>query len=286
MIVYLNGTFVNEETASISIFDSGFMYGEGVFTTLRIYNGTAPDLDGHWNRLRQQAKSLKIPFSITQEETEDIVEGLVRKNRINKSDARLRITITRRGDSHNTLPLDTLEESVPNVLIRISPLPVSIDQASTEGISVVKLGQTFLRNHLPHLKTLNYLPSLMALREAGKQNCAEAIMIDDQGLLTEGAVSNVFLVKDGALFTPPDNGRILAGLTRHRVIALAAQHNLNCREKNLTTEGLESADEVFMCNSIRQILPVISIDEHPVGNHLPGPITRKIQQWFDEAMRG
>ncbi len=285
MIVYLNEKFVEEEYAHISIWDAGFLHGDGVFTTMRLYQGHAPDLEAHWQRLSQQAQALAIPFPLTIEEMKGIAAHLVHQNGIRKTDARLRITVTPGGDPENALPITPGNDQRPTVLMTTSPLPASIDLAGEQGIAVIALGPEFKRSHFPRLKSLNNLPSLRALREARSRGCTEAVIMDQDGFLTEGAVSNIFLVKEGKLFTPADNGAILAGHTRRRIIALANQFGLPCREMNLTRLDLEKADEVFLCNSIRQVVPVIRIDDQQLGDGRPGPTTRRIRSWYDTAIR-
>ncbi len=284
MIVYLNDKFLDEDSASISIRDAGFLYGDGVFTTLRLYQGCAPDLEKHWQRLRHQTQILGIPFSLTLEEAGSIVAGLVARNEVETSDARLRITVTRGDDAFSYQPAPNQS---PTILLTVTPLPSSFDESNKQGVSVITLGHEFQRTHLPQLKTLNYMSSLMAMREAQSKGRAEALVFDDNGLLTEGAVSNVFMVKDGSLFTPPDDGRILAGITREKVITLAGKHQIDCVEKKLNRQDLSKASEVFFCNSIRQIVPVIRIDENQVGAGLPGPVTSQISSWYmNEIIKG
>ena len=277
MIVYLNDKFLDENLASVSIRDAGFLYGEGVFTTLRLYQGCAPDLDKHWLRLRNQTQILGIPFPLTLEEAGSIVTDLVARNAVQSSDARLRITVTR-GES--PFSFNPESQQLPTILLTVTPLPSAFDQANIQGVSVISLGCEFLRTHLPQLKTLNCMSSLLAMREAQSKSCPEAFVFDEHDLLTEGAVSNVFIVKDGSLLTPADDGRILAGITRQKVMALAGNHQIACTEKALTRQDVQKADEVFFCNSIRQIVPVIRLDENQVAAGLPGPLTVKISSWY------
>jgi branched-chain amino acid aminotransferase len=284
MIVYLNGKFVEEKLAHISIWDAGFLFGEGIFTTLRLYQGVAHDLEAHWNRLQHQARFLDIPCPLALEETSSITTTLVNQNGLQKTDSRLRITLTRGGDPDNPLPVALSSGQPPTILLTIKPLPASIDEMGKKGIAAIILGPEFLRAHYPQLKSLNYLPPLLALREARNHGCCEAIVLDEKGLVTEGAASNVFMVKNGQMWTPANTGNILPGLTRQRVIDIAGQNNLTCIEKELNRDDLENADEVFLCNSIRQIIPVIGLGDTLMGDGLPGPITRQISAWYNTAM--
>jgi D-amino acid aminotransferase len=285
MIIYLNGTFTDDRSASVSIWDAGFLFGEGVFTTLRLYKGIPIDLAGHWLRLKNQSATLDIPFPMSLEEISGIVATLVQKNDLAGSDSRLRLTLTRGGNPDQPIPVVPLPDSPPTFLATLTPLSSSLDEEILRGIPVITLGPKFLRRHLPEVKSLNYLPSLLALREARKCGCAEAIILGEDDRLTEGAASNLFLVSDEVLTTPAADGCILPGQTRQRVLDLASKANISCREQTLTKKDLASADEVFLCNSIREIVPVIRIDNSPVGKGNPGPVTLQILALFRQAMR-
>lgn len=284
MFVFLNDHFAHENEAFIPIGDPGFLYGEGVFTTLRLYQGEAPELEAHLIRLQQQAQALEIPFALSLEKALSIITELVRLNGIQKSDARLRLTVTRGYDPDNHFPLEPSTATPPTVLMTVRKLAPTFDKSHQKGVAVITLGAEHLRLHLPQLKNLNYLPSLLALREAHRRGCTEAMVFDQNGHLTEGAASNIFLVKAGTLFTPLDNGQILAGQTRGRIITMAQQLDLPCEESNLTLDDLHHADEVFLCNSIRQIVPVIAIDEAQVAEGIPGPITLQLSQRYTQIM--
>jgi len=275
MIIFLNNRFVDEERASISIRDAGFLFGEGVFTTFRLYLGAAPDLEGHWRRLKEQTRTLGIPFQLTLEKSETVVKELVDQNKLHEAHARMRITVTR-GDG-------TAERS-STLLATVTPLPPAFDAEIDQGIHTITLGPDYLRNHFPRIKSLNCLPSQMALGQARQCGCEEAIILDNEGNLTEGAISNVFLIKDGELFTPGDNGQILPGRTRKQIIRTAGLHSLNCHEKRLSLADLQNADEVLICNSIRQVVPVVQINDQPVNTGMPGPLTMKLRRLYSSAM--
>ncbi len=284
MIVYLNGNFVDAHQASISIWDAGFLYGEGLFTTLRLNNGIGPDLESHWKRLAAQAAELAIPFSPSLNETQLIVANLVQKNQLEKCASRLRITLTRGGEMDYPLPISTSREHASTLLLTLTPLPNGFDDELADGIKVITLGSDYARHCRPDLKSLNFLPSLLALREARHRQCQEAIMLDEEGLITEAALSSVFVIRSSIIFTPRNNGRILAGCTRKIILDLTSENGLTCREEDLARKDLETAQEVFLCNSIRGIVPVISIDDQPVGQQLPGPVTMQIRRLYNQAM--
>jgi len=283
MIVYLNGNFVDAHQASISIWDAGFLYGEGIFTTLRLDNGMGLDLECHWKRLATQAAELAIPFSPSFQETQVIVANLVHKNQLGKCASRLRITLTRGGGMDYPLPISTTRGDASTILLTLTPLPKGFDDELAGGIKVITLGSEYARHCRPDLKSLNFLPSLLALREARHRLCQEAIMLDDEGLITEASLSSVFVIQSSIIITPRNNGRILAGCTRKIILDLASENRLTCREDDLDRKDLETAEEVFLCNSIRGIVPVISIDDQPVGQQLPGPVTMQIRRLYNQA---
>jgi len=285
MIIYLNRKYLPAHQACISIDDAGFLYGEGVFTTLRLYRGQPVDLTGHWQRLQHQGQLLDINLPLSEEEIFLIVQELVKQNELLETDARLRITLTPGSQPAQAIAEPQVPNISPTLLITVTPLPQSINQANQQGIAVITLGPDFIRGNQPSLKSLSFLASKTALRQAHNSGCSEAIMADAQGNLTEAALSNVFLVQDNRLLHPLNDGRILAGRTRQWVLRLAAENGLDCTEQNLTLIDLKNSDEVFLCNSIREILPVVNIDGIQVGDGQPGNITKHIQQLYGQDIR-
>ncbi len=284
MIVYLNGTFVDDKKASISVWDAGFLFGEGVFTTLRLNNGVPLDLKSHWARLARQARELAIPFATTEQELRNIVGILVEKNHLENFPARMRITLSRGGDPDQPLPLSPDPTMTPTLLLTLSPLPTGFDDEFAKGIEVITLGPEYVRRCLPHLKSLNFLPSLIALREARRLMCNEAIIFNDAGFVTEAAVSSVFICRKKEIVTPKNNGNILAGCTRQMILDLTGKNEIHCREDDISRGDLETSTEVFLVNSIRGVVPVCKIDGHTVGGPGPGPVTENIRRWYLQAM--
>jgi len=271
MIVFSNGHLHDEEEPALALADSGFLHGRGVFTTLRLRRGQPMDLAGHYQRLRDHGRQLELMLPLTETGMAEIIHDLSAVNSLVEQDARLRITLTRdnRGPSLSLVP---------------GPLPPGLARWQAAGIPVSVLGPAFRRTILPALKTTNYLPSLLALAEAEKLGCPEALIMDRDDNLLEGAVSNVFLLLQGVLATPPDDGRILAGLIRRLVLGLAMEMGLDVREEHIGRGVLARAEEVFLTNSVRQIVPVVAIDGRPVGQGRPGPRTRDLQRALGEAL--
>ena len=280
MIVYLNGKFVDADRAVVSVWDGGFLYGDGVYTTLRIYGGEALDLPAHYRRLANHAAALDLPLVVTEREFGKIAQRLAKDNDLAGKDGRMRITITRGGGPDTPLPLSNLEAIHPTVLVTLTAIGKELEIWRNEGISVITLDASFARGNSPELKTLNSLATLRALRRAAAAGCHEAILTDPAGLLLEGAISNLFLVAEGNLLTPVRSGGFLPGRTRERILDIASRESITIREKPLDHRHLLAAHEVFLASSVREVLPVVNIDSAPVNDGLPGEMTRLIQDRY------
>jgi branched-subunit amino acid aminotransferase/4-amino-4-deoxychorismate lyase len=280
MIVYLNREYIDAAAARISAWDGGFLYGDGIYTTLRLYRGKPVDLGAHFQRLKSHAAELDLPLPLSEAEFGTIAARLARDNGLTKQDGRLRITVSRGGSPDNPLPVTGLDSIAPTVLVTLAPLGADLERWQAEGIPVITLDPSFARGNFPALKTLNSLATLRALRQAAAAGCPEAILSDPTGCLLEGAVSNLFLVSADHLLTPICRGGFLAGRTRERILAIAQREGIEVREKSLDRRHLEAACEVFMASSVREVLPVVSIDGSPVGDGLPGKMTRLIQDRY------
>ncbi len=278
--VSVNGQLVDGTRAAVSIWDGGLLYGDGIFTTLRMYQGYAIDAPAHHQRLRRQAHLLELPFSLTEEAMNNTLELLAQTNNLHNIDARARITVCRGGSPEDPLPMENLDNIEPTTIITVGALPAPLSQWQLDGIPVKTLGPAFMRGNLPHLKTLNALPTVLALRKAHAAGCPEALILDDKGNIVEGIVSNIFLVIRGRILTPAADNNLLPGRTRGRVISSAAHLGLDLEEKNLPRGYLNSAQEIFMTNSVREIVPVTSVDGKAIGSGMPGPITRRLQDQY------
>ena len=284
MIVYLNGQFVDAAEAVIPVWDGGFLYGDGVYTTLRLYRGCPVDMAAHFRRLRNHAAALDLSLPLGEVDFSAIALRLARDNGLDKDDGRMRITVSRGGSQDNPLPLGDLDLIKPTVLVTLAPIPASLAGWQREGIPVITLDASFARGNAPELKTLNSLASVRALRRAFASGCPEAILTDPVGCLLEGAVSNLFLVSAGNLLTPELSGGLLPGRTRERILVIARAEGIEVREKPLDRRHLAAACEVFMASSVREVLPVTSIDGAPVMDSAPGVVTRLIQDRYRRAI--
>ncbi len=281
---YLNGEFPLDTEARVSVFDGGYLYGDGVYTTLRVYHGRALDLGAHWERLVQQATALAIPVPLALPQIQGITSKLIELNKLSGHDGRLRITISRGGSPSNPLPLHDLEKIPPSILATLCQVNPQIETWQKTGIKAVVLGPAYARSHFPELKSLNSLTTVLALRQAARTGCQEAILTAPGGRILEGAISNLFLVNQGRLLTPAVSGGFLPGLTRQRVLGLCQKLGISFSQQTLTTEDLTSAQEVFCVSSVREILPVVTIDQKPVHKGQPGTLTQQLQTAYKASM--
>ena len=254
MIVFLDGQFLDETKAAISSGDGGYLFGDGVFTTLRLYQGQPLDLAAHHQRLTDHAQHLDLTLETSLPALTSVCRELVQRNGRSDTDSRLRITLSR-GRS-----------GAPTLLMALGPLPADLPRWLSGGIPVLTLGAPYRRGNYPHLKTLNALPQIRALQKAAAADCPEAIILGEEGQLLEGIFSNVFLVTPDGLATPGADEPILAGRTRQLICRLATMSGLDCREDRLDGRDLARATEVFLVNSVREVVPVISVVGTPVGD--------------------
>lgn len=299
MLVYLDGEFLPAQEARISVFDGGFLYGDGVYTTLRLYGGRAVDLQAHWERLGRHARALDLPVTLSLARLQDVAAHLAAANGLARADGRLRVTVSRGGApppppfSVPTLPVPIEPGPTgsvpavpdPTVLVTLVPIPPEIAAWQDQGIGVTVLGPAYARAHFPEVKSLNGLPSVLAQRRASRLGCPEALLTGQDGRLLEGSVSNVFLVGGDGISTPAPAGDFLPGLTRQHILEIAGAAGIPIREGDLDLADLNAAREVFVASSVREVLPVVRIDGRAVAAGRPGPVTRIIQDGYRRMIR-
>jgi branched-chain amino acid aminotransferase len=273
--IFLNDKLVNIEEGQISVGDSGFLYGAGLFETMRAYNGVAFRLNDHLDRLLASAKTLFIEHSYNKEYLIEAVNKVLEAN--NLTDARLRLTLTAGTFSQ------AQAKPSPTLLITATKLQPYPAEYYKKGVLVVlcPTRQNIIDPTCGH-KTTSYISRMLALKQAHEKKAAEALWFTIDGRLAEGCISNVFLVKDSKLFTPWTNTPVLPGIARKTVCELAIAGKIELLEKDLTIDDLLGADEVFITNVIMQVMPVVGIEKHNVGEGKPGAITKKIQEHYDE----
>ncbi len=275
--VFLNDKLVDIDKAGISVSDSGLLYGAGLFETMRSYNGVVFSLKDHLDRLFFSA----CAFSIKPPHRKFITEAIYKVLKENKlTDARLRLTLT--GG-----PMVVSEEQRrPTLLITAAKLVPYPDEYYKNGVMVVlcPFRQNPAEPTCGH-KTTSYFSRIMALKWAHQRKAAEAIWFTVDNRLAEGCISNVFLVKDSVLYTPPIETPVLAGVARKTACQIAMKNSIKLVEKNLFIDDCLAADEAFLTNVIMQIMPISSIEKHAVGNGKVGAMTKKLQKSFKELIK-
>ncbi len=278
LFVYINGEFVPESQAKISVFDHGFLYGDGVFEGIRAYNGKVFKLYEHLDRLYDCAKVIDLKIPLTKEEFAEAILETLRRNKLR--DAYIRPIVTRGvGD----LGLDPRKCPEPTVIIITKPWGKLYGDLYEKGLKAVTV--TVRRNAIdslpPNLKSLNYLNNILAKIEANAKGGDEAIFLDHNGYISEGSGDNIFVVKNGEILTPPTLNN-LKGITRAVVIEIIKDLGIPFKETNIGLFDLYTADEVFVTGTAAEIAPVTIIDGRAIGDGKPGKITKMLMEKFSE----
>lgn len=271
MFVCLNGKFLKAGEAKVSIFDHGFLYGDGVYETLRTYGGKVWQLEEHLKRLEQSSRSVGLSVPVSHETIEKWVHKLLKKNDFKES--RVRITLTRGVNS-----FDFSSPSKPTFLIQADELHPQPATVYKNGVKVVTVR---LERAAPEIKSTSLLPMIMAQQHIKKARAYEGLFVDRASHVREGTITNVFMVKNNVLFTP--KSRILKGTTRHFVMKLARAMSVRVQVVDFTVRKLKNADELFITNAVRGIIPVRQLDDHLYGR--PGPVTQQLMKTFDETLK-
>lgn len=275
--VWINNEFVDEAEATVSVRDTGLLHAAGVFTTMRADGGRVFRLPEHLRRLSDSCDALFIPLQYDHATLSAAVTELLRRNEL--SDARLRLTITRGVAQQD--PLHGLHLR-PTAFLTAAPLEPYPAEFYAKGLTVVLLDEQKLNPYDMQAghKTLNYFSRLAGLREANRRGAGEALWFDVHNYLQSGSISNVFIVKAGALTTPPTKGEVrdaasavLPGITRAAVLEIAATKGIEAKLEHIDVNQLLEADEVFLTNSIMQVMPVCRIERKQIGDDKPGAIT-------------
>ena len=276
--VFLNGRIVDAARATVSVYDRGLLYGDGLFETMRAYNGIAFAIGEHFHRLRTSADILGLP--IPSLDWPATIAELLEKNGLARHDAWVRLTITRGMAEPRVLPPDLPK---PTTIIMVRPLDRAIAEHQKQGVKVALL--PFSRHgFIPEHKSLNYLPAVVGRVLASYHGAYEGIFVRNDHVLTEGTTTSVFVVREGALWTSPEGG-ILPGVTRRVVIDLAEANGIRVVERTLLTTDLRLADEAFLTSSMIEIVPIVQVDEAPLGKGHPGPVTMKLQRLYQAAVK-
>ncbi|TAN36718.1 MAG: branched-chain-amino-acid transaminase [Verrucomicrobia bacterium] len=279
MKIYMSGKLVGEEQATVSVFDHGLLYGDGVFEGIRAYNGRVFKLEEHTDRLYRSAKAIDLKISMSKEEMNAAVVKTCLANGVLNGYIRLVVT---RGVGTLGLNPETCKE--PQVIIIAGGIQLYPQELYDKGLAVITVGT--LRNHTeainPRIKSLNYLNNILAKIEAMNAGCMECIMLNPQGFVAEASGDNVFVINGTTLRTPPSWCGALEGITRATVMDLAPHYGYTVKEEVLTRYDLYTADEVFLTGTAAEIISVVKMDRRAIGSGKPGPIAKRLEQVFRE----
>ena len=286
-LVSIDGNIVAPADAKVSVFDRGFLYGDSVFETIRTYDGKPYALDEHLARLARSAERVAIELPVTVGQLHQQVQDVVTASGNAESYIRLMVT---RGSGELGLAPDLAVS--PLVVILVTSLHAPPAEAYSEGIAVISHHTRRATDSTlaEGAKVGNYLASVLAMKEAKARGAAEALILDADGHVVEGATSNLFLFWRDAqgtpvLVTPPESSGILPGITRAGVLEVAREQGIQVELHAPTLEDLHTAEEVFISSSIRELLPVVRVDDQPVGQGVPGPLTKRLHEAFREFVR-
>lgn len=276
-LIYLNGEFVTKEHAKVSVYDHGFLYGDGIFEGIRLYNGNIFKLREHLDRLYDSAKSIMLEIPLSYEEMQEAVAETLRKNNLKNGYIRL---VVSRGPGD--LGLDPRRSPQAWVIIIAEQLAIYPEEAYVNGLKTISVSP---RRNLPDalnpkIKSLNYLNNILVKIQSNLAGVGEAIMLNSQGYVAEGSSDNIFIVKRGVVFTPPCYCGALEGITRLAIIELCAKHGIPLKEEPFTLHDVYVADEVFFTGTAAEVIAVREVDGRTIGSGKAGPVTTRLLKEF------
>jgi len=282
LLVHMNGSFVEKSKATVSVFDHGLLYGDGVFEGIRAYSGIVFKLEEHIARLYDSAKVLRLNLPVSPREMSERVLETLRKNRLR--DAYIRLVVTRGPGDMGVDPANCVN---PTLIIIAEPMATVLGPREPKVIrlviSTVRRDAVDATTH--EIKSLNYLNSILAKMEANNVGADDAILLDRRGFVSEASVTNLFIVKDGKLATPSSAAGILHGITRARVIKLCYDLGLEVQERDVTPFEVLTADEVFLVGTKSEIVAVGSVGDVRIGTGAAGPVTRRLVKEFSKLVQ-
>jgi branched-chain amino acid aminotransferase len=281
MKIYLDGKFVDEADAKVSVFDHGLLYGDGVFEGIRLYGGNVFRLDEHLERFEYSAKAILLDLPLTRAEWSEAICETCRQNGL--KDGYIRLVVTRGVGDLGLAPWLCAKPSYFIIASKISLYPAEYYE---NGLAIVtvptrRIGPASLP---ATIKSLNYLNNILGKIEAKQFGCLEAIMLNDQGFVAEATADNVFIVHKGEILTPSSSQGALKGVTRSAIIGIAKDLGIPEREANLTRYDLWCSDECFLTGSGAEVIPVVKLDGRVIGTGKPGPITQKVMAEFKKRV--
>ncbi|MBL7069763.1 MAG: branched-chain-amino-acid transaminase [Candidatus Omnitrophica bacterium] len=282
MKIFLNGELVKREDAKITVFDHGLLYGDGVFEGIRSYGGLIFKLKEHLDRLFVSAKAIGLVIPMNEKELADAIIKTLKENSLR--DAYIRLVVTRgAGD----LGLDPRKCKRPTIFIISDKIALYPEEYYKNGLEIIIANtRRNIKDALnPQIKSLNYLNNILAKIEAIKADAEESIMLSSDGYVAECTGDNIFIIKDGALITPPLDVGVLKGVTRLAVINLAKKEKIAVNEKMIKPVDLYAADECFLTGTAAEIVPVTKIDGKSIGSGGPGGVTLRLLTGFRELTK-
>ena len=281
--VYVNGTLYDKEDAKISVYDHGFLYGDGVFEGIRSYGSKVFRLTEHLDRLWDSAKAIWLEIPVGKQQMAKAIEDTLAVNGI--IDGYIRVVVSR---GCGTLGLDPNKCSDPQVIIITDHISLYPEELYQKGLEIVTVST--VRNHPaalnPRVKSLNYLNNILAKIEGLQAGCIEALMLNHKGEVAECTGDNLFLVRNGRISTPPNEAGILEGITREVVISLAGELDVEVQQVPLTKHDVYIAHECFLTGTAAEVVPVVKVDSRTIGDGSPGKITRQLMARFRKLTRG
>jgi branched-chain amino acid aminotransferase len=278
-MVNVNGRISDEREAVISVFDHGFLYGEGIYETLRTYNGRPFLYDRHVRRLRNSAAMMALEIPFTDDQLASQIRDTTAAAKLDGAEAYIRVLVTR---GVGELTYDIKATPTPSVVIIVKPLVEPSEETYEQGVKVALVD--VVRNHPasvnPMIKSNNLMNQALAGQEAIRRGAFEGVMRNYRGELTECTTANLFVVREGAALTPPLESGLLPGITREFLFEVGRDVGVDVRETVLRDNDLFSADEAFLTSTTREAVPIVKVDDRTIGNGKPGPITRKLLKGF------
>ncbi|MGI9420675.1 MAG: D-amino-acid transaminase [Geminicoccaceae bacterium] len=276
-IAYVNGDFLPEDQAKVSIFDRGFLFGDGIYEVTPVIDGRLVDRQAHMARLKRSLGEVRITPPVSYDDIDSLQELLVRKNDVTEGRVYLQVS---RGVAERDFPFP--KDPKPSLVMFARDVPFVDTETSRRGIRVKTMPD--LRWKRRDIKTVMLLASAMAKQEAIEAGFDDAWLVED-GLVTEGSSNNAYIVKDGVVRTRHLSTDILPGCTRRALLALAEETGVMVEEKPFSPEEAKAADEAFITSATNLIMPVVGIDEAGIGDGAPGPVTKRLRQLYVDAAR-
>jgi branched-chain amino acid aminotransferase len=282
--INVNGRISAERDAVIPVLDHGFLYGEGIYETLRTYGGRPFLYDRHMRRLRRSASMISLDLPFSDEDLLAQIRGTMAAAHLDGREAYIRVLVTR---GIGELTYDIKATPTPSIVVIVKPQVDPPPEAYRDGVPAVIV--SIVRNHPetvnPMIKSNNLMNSALAMQEAYRRGAFEGIMRNYRGELAECTTSNLFIVKDGAALTPPLTAGLLPGITREFLFDVGVDVGVDVREQVLRDEDLFGADEAFLTSTTREAVPITRVDDRLIGSGRPGPVTARLLEGFRRRAR-